>query len=78
MQAAMQRGKEAEARAHAASSTAADLQQHVTWQEGRIKELESQVPSPLPISLPSLSLSFSLSLSPAPCVPLVTGCWGQG
>ena len=43
VQACKERAEAAEARAHAAMATAADLQQHVTWQETRIKDLESQV-----------------------------------
>ena len=43
LQASEQQAEEASCRAQAATATAADLQQHVTWQEARIKELQSQV-----------------------------------
>lgn len=46
LQASEERASEAEARAEQATSAAADLQQHATWQEARIAELQGQVSLP--------------------------------
>ena len=44
LQEARQQADQVQASAQQAAATAADLQQHVTWQEARISELKSQVP----------------------------------